>query len=184
MIILSLCDYSGAWSKPWKDAGYIVEQIDLQHGGDVRLLEYRHGQVYGILMAPPCTMFCQGSAHLWQKRTEAQMLDGISIIDACLRAVVIYKPVFWALENPAGQLQKWLGPPAFKFHPCDFGDEHTKLTYLWGNFKQPNKVQKARQGKAGVIENAPSTGEARQNLRSKTPEGFARAFYEANRMDE
>lgn len=57
--ILSLCDYSGTWSKPYRDAGYDVIQIDLQRGGqDVRLLQ-REKDVHGILAAPPCTCFAR-----------------------------------------------------------------------------------------------------------------------------
>lgn len=37
--ILSLCDNSGVWSKPYKDAGYNVIQVDIQHGRDARLFE-------------------------------------------------------------------------------------------------------------------------------------------------
>ena len=36
-IILSLCDYSGAWSRPYQEAGYDVVQIDLALGQDVDL---------------------------------------------------------------------------------------------------------------------------------------------------
>ena len=32
--ILSLFDYSGAWPKPYLDAGYEVIQVDLKHGDD------------------------------------------------------------------------------------------------------------------------------------------------------
>jgi hypothetical protein len=56
--ILSLCDYSGIWSKPYKDAGYYVIQIDIKHGDDVRLFPYP-GEVYGILAAPPVYSFLQ-----------------------------------------------------------------------------------------------------------------------------
>jgi hypothetical protein len=38
-LILSLCDYTGEWSKPYRDNGYDVVQVDLAHGQDVRLLE-------------------------------------------------------------------------------------------------------------------------------------------------
>lgn len=51
--ILSLCDYTGNWSQPYADAGYDVVRIDLQHGGDVRLLEMDTKPVHGILAAPP-----------------------------------------------------------------------------------------------------------------------------------
>lgn len=52
--IISLCDFSGAWSQPYVDAGgYDVIRIDLQRDGrDVRLLEKMDG-VHGILAAPP-----------------------------------------------------------------------------------------------------------------------------------
>ena len=50
--ILSLCDYTGNWSQPYYEAGYDVVRIDLQHGGDVRLLERDTKPVHGILAAP------------------------------------------------------------------------------------------------------------------------------------
>lgn len=55
--ILSLCDYTGAWSDPYRDAGYDVIMVDLANGKDVRLLPYPTGRVHGILAAPPCTHF-------------------------------------------------------------------------------------------------------------------------------
>lgn len=66
--ILSLCDYSGSWSKPYRDAGYDVIQVDLQHGNrDVRLLQHED-DVHGILAAPPCTCFASSGA--WVMRTK------------------------------------------------------------------------------------------------------------------
>jgi hypothetical protein len=59
--ILSLCDYSGSWSKPYRDAGYKVIQVDIKHGQDVRLFEFP-GQVHGILAAPPCTHLASSGA--------------------------------------------------------------------------------------------------------------------------
>ena len=57
--ILSLCDFTGNWSQPYVDAGYDVVRVDLQHGGDVRLMEKGDAPVHGILAAPPLHMFCQ-----------------------------------------------------------------------------------------------------------------------------
>ncbi len=51
--ILSLCDYTGNWSQPYVEAGYDVVRVDLQHGGDVRLLQKDTSPVHGILAAPP-----------------------------------------------------------------------------------------------------------------------------------
>lgn len=40
--ILSLCDLTGVWSQPYRDAGYYVEQVDLQRDGrDVLLRQPR-----------------------------------------------------------------------------------------------------------------------------------------------
>ena len=42
--ILSLYDYSGNWSLPYREAGYEVVQVDLKRGGqDVRLLKKLEG---------------------------------------------------------------------------------------------------------------------------------------------
>jgi hypothetical protein len=56
-LILSLCDYSGRWSEPYKEAGYEVVQVDVKLGFDVRLFPKLDEKVHGILMAPPCTEF-------------------------------------------------------------------------------------------------------------------------------
>ena len=126
--IVSLCDYSGIWSQPYVDAGYDVIRIDEQlDGQDVRLLEHP-GDVYGILAAPPCRVFCRPGARLWKEWGDGELLGGLSIVDACLRMVAICQPKFWALENPPGRLHRYLGKPALSFHPWHYGDPWTKHT--------------------------------------------------------
>ena len=62
-IILDLCGGTGAWSKPYKDAGYDVRVITLPEGdvkGYYSLLKCGQlclGNIYGILAAPPCGQF-------------------------------------------------------------------------------------------------------------------------------
>lgn len=54
--ILSLFDWSGHWSRPYREAGYPVMQFDLLHGSDLRTFDYRRipiGSVRGILAAIP-----------------------------------------------------------------------------------------------------------------------------------
>lgn len=41
-VILSLFDYSGSWSKPYRDAGYDVVQVDLKLGDDIFEVSQRH----------------------------------------------------------------------------------------------------------------------------------------------
>src|SRR5689334_18789953 len=124
--VLSLCDYSGAWSKPYRDAGYEVVQVDLKLGLDVRLLEHP-GHVHGVLAAPPCTAFAGSGAQYWaDKDADGRTLEGLALVDACLRIVATCRPQWWALENPVGRLRRWLGPPRLAFDPCDYGDPYTK----------------------------------------------------------
>jgi len=103
----------------------------------------------------------------------------LSVNDACLRIVLISEPTFWCLENPVGRLNKWIGQPVMYFNPCDYGDPYTKKTALWGKFNIPEKnpVEPTEGSKMHLIPPC----ENRQELRSITPPGFARAFFEANR---
>ena len=135
--ILSLCDLTGNWSRPYEEAGYDVIRIDLANGRDVRLLEHLGRPIHGILAAPPCDHFALSGARWWDGKGESAVIEGLSIVDACLRAVAIYRPTWWALENPVGRLRRFLGEPAFRFDPCDFGDPYTKRTCLWGHFTPP-----------------------------------------------
>lgn len=177
-LILSLCDYTGEWSKPYLEAGYKVDKIDIKINHDVRKLRANTNKYHGILMAPPCTHFAVSGARWWNEKGEAALLDGLSIVDACLRTVVLYNPVWWCLENPVGRLKDYLGPPQFKFNPCDFGDPYTKKTLLWGNFNLPIKspVEPTEGSKMHLL--PPSKDRAAK--RSVTPAGFAKAFFEAN----
>lgn len=183
--IISLCDYSGIWSAPYREAGYNVTQIDQQLDGcDVRLLEYP-GEVYGILAAPPCRVFCRPGARLWTEWGDEQLLDGLSIVDACLRLVAMCKPKFWALENPPGRLNKFIGPPRYSFHPYHHGDPWTKHTYLWGRFNNPARNEVTPESypehlPPGRRDKTSRMSSTARNERSQTPTGFAKAFFEAN----
>jgi len=106
------------------------------------------------------------------------LLEGLSVVDACLRIILMAKPKFWALENPVGRLNRWLGKPKMYFNPCDFGDPYTKKTCLWGEFNIPEKtpVEPTEGSKMHLL---PPSGD-RNMLRSITPKGFAKAFFRAN----
>ena len=178
-IILSLFDYSGSWSKPYRDNGYTVIQFDMGlNGSDVRLIKKLDAPIYGILAAPPCDMFCR--AFQWKEKSQDDMLNGISTVDAVIRLAHVFAPKFWALENSSGTLQDWLGEPRYKFQPWEHGDGYTKLTYLWGSFNQPNKSPVAIEMRDRTTHLNGVSRKERKSLRSQTPNGFAQAFYEAN----
>ena len=190
--ILSLCDYSGNWIKPYRESGYNIIQVDLKHGQDVRLLELPETPIYGILAAPPCTCFSNASNAV--KWTDQDMQQALSIVDACLRFVAVADPVFWALENPIGKLRRYLGEPAFYFDPCDYGDfgeAYPKRTCLWGKFNNPkpqNRLEplKPEKNRHSIDVYLKKQGipigryERRSTVRSLTPLGFSHAFFEVN----
>ena len=179
-IILDLCGGTGSWSQPYADAGYDVRIIDPQMDGqDVRLFHKPKEQIYGVLAAPPCTVFASSGAR-WP-RTDDDYIQGLSVIDACLRLVVTTQPVFWALENPVGKLVRWLGKPKMYFDPCDYGDSYTKRTCLWGEFNTPevHPVEPTDGSKMHLQYGGKSV--RTKIMRSITPPGFAKAFFEANR---
>ena len=162
-IILDLCGGTGAWSKPYKEAGYDVRLITLPDY-DVRDFyaypELRRivedGKVYGILAAPPCTMF---SFARTKAKKERSLSEAMEVVSKCLEIIwhSQWRPVsmtakytrlkFWALENPSrGLLKSFIGKPAFIFNPYEFGDMYKKETALWGNFNEPKKLIEERNG--------------------------------------
>lgn len=199
-IILDLCGGTGSWSKPYKDAGYDVRLFTLPDN-DIRKMSISdmiedHEEVYGILSAPPCTMFSFARTKALKPR---DLVEGMECVRACLNIVwsvlEVIQPTgkktlplkFWALENPAhGFLPKFLGKPAFIFDPSDFGDGYQKKTALWGNFNEPIKKPIIKTGvKFDYLKSKDIHPEHfgkfdRQTRRSITPQGFAKAFFEAN----
>lgn len=181
-VILSLYDFSGNWSKPYRDAGYEVHQIDISlDGTDVRLYDPPFRSCRGILAAPPCTCFASCGAR-WS-RSDSEMIDALSMVDATLRLVHLLRPKWWVLENPTGTLVRYLGQPAHIFNPYDYGDPWAKRTCLWGRFTIPTKtpVSWTQAESDARHNNARATDTVtRSQARAITPLGFANAFYKAN----
>ncbi|KKL88785.1 hypothetical protein LCGC14_1921250 [marine sediment metagenome] len=188
-IIIDLCGGSGAWSKPYKDAGYDVWNITLP---DYNVRTYKPPDyVYGILAAPVCTMF---SLARTRAKIPRDFRQGMELVISCLNIIwecrYKNKLAFWSLENPMGYLRQFLGKPAFTFDPCDFGDPYTKKTDLWGYFNEPKKKPYNLTNKEKALctvnnRKLPSipdiTGSKQADRRAITPLGFARAFYKANK---
>jgi hypothetical protein len=178
LTILSLFDFTGNWSRPYREAGYDVRQIDLKHGEDVRLFEALPYPVRGVLAAPPCTEFAGSGARWWAGKGEEVLLDGLSTVDAACRIILIHRPQWWVIENPVGRLNRWLGEPVMLFDPADYGDAYTKRTCLWGRFNAPYKARVPATEGSRMHLMSPSPDRAAR--RSETPAGFSQAFFEAN----
>ena len=178
-IILDLCGGTGSWSRPYADAGYDVRVVTLPFE-DVRT--YAPPQhVHGILAAPPCTEFAVSGARWWSAKDPRLLDESLAVVDACLRIILSTCPDWWALENPVGRLRRLrpvLGNPRLIFDPCDYGDPWTKRTLLWGRFTAPARtpVEASMGSRMHFVPPSPR----RQAIRSATPPGFARAFFEAN----
>ncbi len=171
-IILDLCGGTGAWSRPYKEAGYDVRVITLPEwdiknvdideiGGTITFRSEVDGidwqtikmkDIYGILSAPPCTMFSDARTNA---KTPRDLREGMKTVLGCMAVVYMCQystksdqqkspPLkFWALENPwYGRLKWFLGKPAFEFSPWEFGDAYKKRTAIWGYFNEPIKTIK------------------------------------------
>lgn len=191
-IVVSLFDYSGVWSAPYRQAGCRVLQVESKLGFDVFTWNYKAIKkelVLGILAAPPCTDFTVSGAQYWrQKDKNGSTAANVKLVRKTLEIVNYFQPKFWALENPVGRLNtlipelKKYGP--WYFEPHWFGDPWNKKTGLWGCFNKPkikNKAIPIRFCKQGSwLQLLGGKTEKTKELRSITPPGFAKAFYEVN----
>lgn len=202
-IILDLCGGRlGNWSKPYSNAGYDVRVVDILTGGNV-MTYIPPENVYGILAAPPCTMF---SYLRTVAKTPRDLEEGMKVVRACMNIIWKCQELqqetrhkktslkFWSLENPYyGMMKNFLGKPAFVFDPYQFGDEYGKKTSLWGHFNEPvvsHVKPKLKKGSLGHTKFDHRKSKdihpehfgvlSRTERRSITPAGFAQAFFKAN----
>lgn len=217
-IILDLCGGTGSWSRPYADAGYTVLNITLPefsvtqvsmvnrqlhffnqlHDDPMQNLIVNADAVYGILAAPPCTMFSMART---VAKTPRDMEGAMQIVRACLD-IIYYcqyengRLQFWALENPKARLRWFMGIPALQFQPFEFGDPHSKRTDIWGNFntdlkRTPVELNKKQRKQSHLntreLPQIPEDYVCDPNMskraiaRSITPSGFAQAFFKANK---
>jgi hypothetical protein len=190
--ILSLYDLTGNWARPWAEAGYNVLMFDIQAGQDVHDFSveyftenYDITDVYGILIAQPCTDFAvSGARHFKAKDERGDTAKSIELVHQSLRTVEYFRPKFWVLENPMSRIEKLAGLPKWRmiFNPSNFGDPYTKKTALWGDFQEidmPTANVEPTEG-SKMWAKYGGKSQATKNARSATPEGFAYAFFKAN----
>jgi hypothetical protein len=160
----------------------------------------------GMLAAPPCDCFTCASARLWdQFDREEKTHDALRLVDHALFIGIMWDWLkFWCVENPPGRLWNKKGtglrqtefdnaPTRGQYQPHEFGakKEETKTTYLWGRFNMP-PVKRRKWGPVRYESDKPPgqrdpiarSSSSQKRWRSRTPDGFARAFAEANRLDK
>lgn len=147
------------------------------------------------------------STGLFQDEPE---FDKMFLVNECIRIINECNPVFWVIENPAkGTLRSELGKPQYIYQPWYYGSPWSKQTALWGNFNMPEPLYKKWEDvpnkinslwkrkdrnkpclaylhkndvhKIPEFEWARSKIKSDMDLRSMCSQGFAKAFYEANR---
>lgn len=138
---------------------------------------------------PPCTDLAVSGARWFQQKEEESPGTRKRAMELVYWSDRIGKmlkcPYF--IENPVSVISSEWRKPDFQFHPYEYGgyqggedDGYTKKTCLWtGNkFEMPEKKPIPLDPKTSErIWKMPPSAD-RQNLRSKTPVGFARAIFE------
>ena len=202
-ILIHLCADLGSDSRYYQlDSDYEVILV----GKEIGVENYHPPKnVFGIIGNPPCDEFSTAKCF-----THIGDIDkGMSLVNHCLRIIEEANPEWWLLENPAnGRLKEQIGKPAAVYQPWEYGSPWTKRTALWGNFVMPNPIYKKwdevpkndklyiRPGRKkpglvylhkSAINLIPEFEFAREHIkcdadiRSMCSQGFAKAFYHANR---
>lgn len=196
-VVLSLFDYTGAWSKPWEEAGYQVYRFDIQNDpevGDVHNFsteffsdwfnDFEGQDIHAILAACPCTDFAvSGARHFAAKDEDGRTVASVKLVHQTLATIEHFRPAVWAIENPVGRIGSLGGLPPWRlsFDPNDLGEDYTKKTLLWGRFNADMPIAPAEPTEGSKMHSQyGGKSIATKNARSATPEGFAYSFFMAN----
>lgn len=211
--VISLCDLTGNAVAPWVEDGCHAVLVDPQHvisrwEGDIykfagtvqdalpfigELIRDPGVVIVMVFGWPPCTdMAVSGAKWFAAKRAADPMFQAkaVAVAEQC-RTVGKLSGAPWMVENPVSVLASAFGKPDHYFHPYDYtaiepADNYTKKTSLWtgGGFvmPQPQRIL-VLSPPDDRIHKAPP-GPERENFRSATPMGFARAVYQANTRQE
>lgn len=201
--ILHLCANVGSDTAPYEDAGYNVVRV----GRDIGVENYTPPKdVYGIIANPPCTEFSVVRTGFHQRGDDEK---GLFLVRHCQRIISECNPSFWVIENPAtGRLKEFLGKPEYTYEPWWYGSPWTKKTALCGKFNIPDGIYKQWEDVPKInalytrpSRNKPSMAQQHKSvlphiaefarfadkvhddmsLRSLCSQGFANAFYNANK---
>lgn len=130
-IVISLCDYTGIFTKPWVDSGYEALHVDPQREGNGTILEMMpeirkaimSGNVKFVAGFPPCTdLAVSGAAHFASKLEKDKHFQAkAALVAEQCRMIGEISGAPWFFENPVSVLSSIIGKPDFQFHPYEFG---------------------------------------------------------------
>ncbi len=204
--LISVFDYTRNASRPFREAGWKVTQIDIQRGFDFldfdyeREFQYRikHGlQEVGIIAMVPCTHDAvSGARHFARKDAEGITKETDVLVDRLKEMINFFDRLgilkFWVVEQPRTRLHNrhpWLKPVVLKFNPCDFAgydpkpddSRYNKETWFFGRFNPmtPKRLEPIHKENPGWKKYG-GKSLATKNARSKWPLGLCYAFAHAN----
>jgi len=185
-LVVSMFDFTGIASDPWRDKGYEVAQLDLLLGHDLDA-DWRDRTV-AVIGQPPCTDLTKAGAWMWEEKGEHRFRQ----------ALYMFGIPFWVaymssatrvlmVENPAGRATRVYGKPKY-YQPWEYAlladtpesEHYRKLTGVWGHYRKPNKCpwgDKDTVDTTRIVNAAP--GPDRGLRRSVAPQGLWRALCEA-----
>ena len=200
--MLSCFDKTGIMARPWLEAGVPCWIVDLQHpkgyhrdglltrvGGDMLEFIPPRGNCIFAAFFPPCTDLAVSGSRWMKDKGLGTLIDALTLFK---RAVDLAESLDapYLIENPVNTVSTYWREPDYKFNPCDYGDPYTKQTWLWtgGGFIMPPVIHPgdlfdtptAVEPTEGSKMHKLPPGPERANLRSQTPEGFARAVFNTN----
>ena len=209
MIAVSLFDFTGAMLEPWLEAGYECHIFDIQHppgisrrddgmilhGVDLRSFKWSdsgiNDSVAFLSCFPPCTNTSISGARWFKGKGLRALEESISFFATCVEVSEALDCPYM-LEQPMSVLSTYWREPDYKFHPSHYApyaddpkaDFYTKQTWLWCSesfVMPPREVYDddlfGKPDDKYIHHQAP--GENRANIRSATPQGFARAVYQS-----
>lgn len=206
-IVISLFDVSGKMVMPWLEAGYECWIVDTQHppaysndgitsernlhklNRDLSipfLPPVDKNRIAFVSAFPPCDHLSVSGAR-WYKGKGLRKLESSIAMFATAAEFCEWSGAPYFVENPISSISSYWRKPDYKFHPHFFTgynieDNYTKNTCLWtgGGFVMPEKFQVDGLPPPDDRIHKCAPGPNRHNIRSATPEGFARAVFEVN----
>lgn len=129
--VISLCDYTGIFTKPWRDAGYEAIHVDPQREDNGTILEMMPeirsaimtGNVKFVAGFPPCTeLAVSGAAHFASKADKDKHFQArAALVAEQCRMIGELSGAPWFFENPVSVLASIIGKPNYSFHPYEYG---------------------------------------------------------------
>ncbi len=203
-VILSLCDLTGNFVKPWVEAGYGAVLVDPAHGLDhtngsvvalARTVEEAMPEIGRLLSGggvkfvasfPPCTHLAVSGARWFSEKRQGDPLFQVRagmVAESC-RTIGATSGVPYFVENPVSVLSSLWGKPNYTFQPWHYAgwepsENYTKKTCLWtGNgFTLPPIKPAPELGEPDDRIHKAPPGPGRANFRSATPKGFSKAVF-------